>query len=97
MIRPQGAPTAEAPPKQLRVLNQPRPIQVQLGPRGVPVRIHWRGKNCSVEAIKEQWRIDDEWWRNPIARRYLQVVLTTGVLVTLFQDLVEEQWYLQDA
>ncbi|MGI9626274.1 MAG: hypothetical protein ACR2QM_05515 [Longimicrobiales bacterium] len=78
-------------------MNQPRPIQVQVGAGGVPVTILLRGKNCTVEAIREQWRIDDEWWRSPISRRYLQVVLTTGVLVTLFQDLVEEQWYLQDA
>jgi hypothetical protein len=48
-----------------------------------------------VEAIRERWRIDDEWWRQAISREYRTVVLNDGRVVTLFHDLIEGAWYVQ--
>jgi hypothetical protein len=48
-----------------------------------------------VEAVVEEWRIDDEWWRTPIHRRYFEVVLEGGAHVVLFEDLVSGEWFLQ--
>ena len=48
-----------------------------------------------VVAVCEAWRVDDEWWRRPISRRYFEVVLGSGAHVVLFQDLSTHQWYLQ--
>lgn len=48
-----------------------------------------------VEAVRESWRIDDEWWRRPISRAYWEVVLEPGRVVTLYRDLVDGRWYLQ--
>jgi hypothetical protein len=48
-----------------------------------------------VEAIVEEWRIDDEWWRTPIHRRYVEVVLEGGAHVVLFEDLVSCEWFMQ--
>lgn len=48
-----------------------------------------------VEQVVESWRIDDEWWRAPISRRYHRVILAGGRPMTLFQDLVEGKWYRQ--
>ena len=45
--------------------------------------------------VRETWRIDDEWWRRLLSRRYHDVVLEDGRCVTLYQDLVEQRWYLQ--
>jgi hypothetical protein len=50
---------------------------------------------CTVEAILETWRIDDEWWRLPISRRYYEVVLEGGGRVVLFEDLVSGDWFVQ--
>jgi len=83
--------------KELRALNQPRPVQVLVDPVGVPEGLFWRGRKSRIDFVKEQWRIDDEWWRRPISRRYFQVVLTTGVLITLYHDMQEDQWFLQGA
>ena len=88
---------ANGNPRQLRALNQPRPIQVWTNAGGLPASIQWKKRRTSVHHTKERWRIDDEWWRNPIARRYVRVVLETGVLVTLYHDLLEDQWYVQGA
>ena len=48
-----------------------------------------------VEEILDTWRIDDEWWRAPISRRYVEVVLEGGGHVVLFEDLATGSWYLQ--
>ncbi len=48
-----------------------------------------------VEEIIEVWRIDDEWWRAPISRRYVEVVLEGGGHMVLFEDLATGSWFLQ--
>ena len=84
-------------PKQIRALNQPKRIRVWTRDDGTPEAIEWKSKRSPVGVTKDRWRIDDEWWRQPIARRYVRVVLDTGVLVTLYHDLLEDLWYVQDA
>jgi hypothetical protein len=48
-----------------------------------------------VEVIGEVWRVDDEWWRQPITRRYVEVVLEGGAHTMLFQDLATGDWFEQ--
>ncbi len=48
-----------------------------------------------VESIIDTWRIDDEWWRALISRRYVEVVLEGGGHVVLFENLVTGSWFLQ--
>lgn len=51
----------------------------------------------SVEAVIETWRVDDEWWREPISRRYVEVVLEGGRHVVLYEDLLTGNWFMQMA
>jgi hypothetical protein len=55
----------------------------------------WRGSYQRVVAVHDTWRIDDEWWRDEIARRYFVVELESGRRVTIFHDLVRDLWYQQ--
>ena len=48
-----------------------------------------------VEAVGEVWRIEDEWWRVPIVRRYVEVILEGGGRVVLLEDLVTGEWFEQ--
>jgi hypothetical protein len=48
-----------------------------------------------VEAVLESWRIDDEWWRQPISRAYMEVMLEGGKRLVLFQDLITGEWFSQ--
>jgi len=50
-----------------------------------------------VEAVRERWRIDDEWWRSSISRVYLTVILDDGRPITLYRDLLDGRWYAQKA
>jgi hypothetical protein len=49
----------------------------------------------AVESLGEIWRIDDEWWRVPIHRRYLDAILEGGKHVVLFEDLMTGEWWVQ--
>lgn len=50
---------------------------------------------CHIEAIGEIWRVDDEWWRKPISRRYVEVMLEGGRHTVLYQDLFTQAWFEQ--
>jgi len=55
------------------------------------------GRRLAVMAVQEVWRIDDEWWREPISRRYYRLLLEPGSLCTIYHDLLHDSWYEQRA
>ena len=61
----------------------------------LPVAITFDGQGKKVEEIGETWRIDDEWWRDQIARRYVEVMLVGGGHVVVYEDLTGGGWYMQ--
>lgn len=76
---------------RLRALNVPRAVQVAVDDRGLPTMVD----DNAVEEVLETWRIDDEWWREPISREYRVVILDDGRSVTLYHDLLDGRWYAQ--
>jgi hypothetical protein len=48
-----------------------------------------------VEGILDRWRIDDEWWRKGVSRMYYQLALAGGTTVTVFHDLITDEWFVQ--
>ena len=80
---------------RLRPLNLPRSIRVVLNEENLPVAITFHDKETKVEEIGETWRIDDEWWRDQIARRYVEVMLVGGGHVVVYEDLVGGGWFMQ--
>jgi hypothetical protein len=74
-------------------LDEPRAVEVRVDDRGVPVAVASERRFLAVEAVRESWRIDDEWWRRPITRSYHDLVLEVGALVTIYRDLEDGRWY----
>jgi hypothetical protein len=81
---------------RLRALNIQQLVAVTLDERGLPIGVR-RGMEHEkrVESIGETWLIDDEWWRVPIVRRYVEVVLEGGGRVVLFEDASTAEWWMQ--
>ena len=80
----------------LRPLGQPRVAQVRTNEGGDPEFVRLPGKTArKVIAVRDRWRIDDEWWRKPISREYRSIVLDDGRVLMLFHDLVAGAWYVQ--
>ena len=92
MVTNTGAPIRS---HRLRPLNLPRSIGVELNKDDLPVTIAFAGKCRQVEEIGEIWRIDDEWWRDQIARRYVEVMLVGGGHVVVYEDLIGVGWFMK--
>lgn len=78
----------------LRSLNAPRPVKVLLR-KGLPDVLIEGEQRRQIERIQDVWHIDDEWWREPIVRRYYQVLLDDGVVRTLYHDVEAKAWFCQ--
>ena len=83
-------------PDRLRALNTQKRVEVELDEHGVPVIVtRETGNGKRIESVGETWRIDDEWWRMPIVRRYVEVILEGGGRLVLFEDLMTGEWFAQ--
>jgi hypothetical protein len=80
-------------PPRLKPLHSPSRIRVRTDEAGLPLKVQRR--NGRVAAIREIWRIDDEWWRQPISRLYHEIILESGRLLTVYLDLIEGEWWEQ--
>ena len=79
----------------LRPLNRPHPVAVECSSGGLPRAVLWRGRMRPVTAVHDSWRIDDEWWRSRISRRYFQITCEGERQMTVYCDLLDARWYVQ--
>ena len=80
----------------LRSLGQPHVVTVRTDKFGEPEFVSLPDKPTRhVEIIRECWRIDEGWWRQPISREYRTVILDSGGSITLYHDLLKGLWYVQ--
>jgi hypothetical protein len=76
----------------LRRLYTPQSVSVRVGERGVPAAV----AGVAVEALREEWLVEDRWWTPPPLRRhYYELVLADGRDVTVFRRGRSERWYRQ--
>ena len=68
-------------------LSEPRPVTVPEAVAGT-----------AVEAVREEWVVEDLWWTGrPLRRRYFELVLADGRNTVVFRDLIKGRWYSQRA
>lgn len=81
--------------RTLHALNAPQPVRITVGGDGLPATVDDR----AVEAVREEWRVEEGWWMDvPIRRRYLELVLAGGRIAMVFEDRRRPGcWFLQQA
>jgi hypothetical protein len=76
----------------LKRLSTPRPAAVVANDGGLPAAVG----GASVEAVVEDWVVEDRWWTGkPLRRRYFELVLADGRNVVVFRDLEGSRWFAQ--
>ena len=76
----------------LRRLSTPRPAVVSADANGLPVSVG----DAAVEAIAEDWVVEDRWWTGrPLRRRYFELVLADGRIALVFRDQGRGKWFAQ--
>jgi hypothetical protein len=79
-----------------RLWSNGLPIVVTADQQGRPLLFYWQGRSHSIRAIVSERRVDVHWWQNArVWRHYYTLVSHTGLMVTIFRDLLAEGWFLQ--
>jgi hypothetical protein len=76
----------------------PRPVRVRADDAGAPLAVD----GIAVEAVREQWLVEDRWWTpKPLQRRYFELVLAGGRDEVVFREPAEQpaaaRWFEQRA
>jgi hypothetical protein len=78
----------------LRRLYAPQRVAVRTDPRGAPTQV----EGAAVEAIREEWLVEDRWWTpRPLRRHYFELALSDGRALTVFCGPGAKRWYRQRA
>ena len=70
-----------------RLLREHPTIDVELDPAGALVAIRWNGQRETVE-VCNRWRVEEAWWRHPIAPYYFMVVGTRWLALVYLHLIV---------
>jgi hypothetical protein len=75
-------------------LYGPHPVSVRTGRGDVPRAV----EAVAVEAVREEWTVEDRWWTSdPLRRRYFELALADGSCVVVFRELEGGRWFSQRA
>jgi len=75
-------------------LYVPRRVAVEARPEGRPQAVD----GVAVEAVREEWLVEDRWWTlKPLRRHYFELVLADGRDVVVFRSGIGGRWYRQRA
>lgn len=76
-----------------RFLSPPTSIIVTLGAGGTPAFISgaWAG---TVDPIA-RWKVETEWWDQPVVREYWKVLVNSNLLCELYHDLSLDEWFVE--
>lgn len=78
----------------LRRLYAPERVAVRTDPDGAPAAVEGVG----VEAVREEWLVEDRWWTpKPLRRHYFELALGDGRALTVFRTARAQRWYRQRA
>lgn len=78
----------------LRRLYAPQRVAVRTDPGGAPLQVD----GIAVEAVREEWLVEDRWWTpEPLRRHYFELALGDGRALTVFRSPRGRRWYRQRA
>jgi hypothetical protein len=78
----------------VRRLNEPRPVAVRAGDDGAAREVG----SAPVEAVREEWLVEDRWWTpRPLRRHYFELAMADGRALTVFRDPAGGRWFRQRA
>jgi len=74
------------------LLYEPKPARVRVDSHGRPASVG----GVAVEAVREEWLVEDRWWApEPIRRHYFELALADGRCEVVFRD--GSGWFSQRA
>lgn len=76
-----------------RLLSPPAVVEVTLSADGTPGFI--KGEfSGSIDPIA-RWKVETEWWNQPVIREYWKALLNSSLLCELYHDLSSDEWFVE--
>lgn len=75
------------------LLSPPAAVEVTLGDDRTPAFISG-GFSGSIDPIA-RWKVETEWWHEPVVREYWKALLNSNVLCELYHDLSRDEWFVE--
>lgn len=80
--------------RALRYLGDPGPVTVEHDAAGRICAVVIAGRRRSIEIERDDWIVQDRWWTDvPIERRYHELVLVGGRMMTVYRELTTGAWF----
>jgi hypothetical protein len=76
-----------------KLLSPPAIVDVTLSPDGTPSFIAGAFSG-SVDPIA-RWKVETEWWDQPVVREYWKALLNSDLLCELYHDLGSDEWFVE--
>jgi hypothetical protein len=73
----------------------PRPVEIEADGDGIPRAVG----SIAVEAVREEWLVEDRWWTpEPLRRCYFELALADGRCVVVYREPAPNgRWFEQRA
>ena len=76
-----------------RLLSPPALVEVTLSADGTPRFISGE-LSGSIDPIA-RWKVETEWWNQPVIREYWKALLNNSLLCELYHDLSSDEWFVE--
>ena len=76
-----------------RLLSPPAAVEVTIASDGTPAFISGAFSG-SIDPIA-RWKVETEWWKQPVIREYWKVLLNSNLLCELYHDLSRDEWFVE--
>jgi hypothetical protein len=76
-----------------RLLSPPAVVEVTLSAEGTPCFI--TGELSGAIDPIARWKVETEWWDEPVIREYWKALLNSNLLCELFHDLSRDEWFVE--
>jgi hypothetical protein len=76
-----------------RLLSPPAAVEVTLSAEGRPSFITGEFSG-SIDPIA-RWKVETEWWNQPVVREYWKALLNNSLLCELYHDLSRDEWFVE--
>jgi len=76
-----------------RLLREHPLIEVEIASSGELHAFSWNGRREQIE-VCNSWRVEEGWWREPIARDYFKVAGRSW-LALVYLDRIDGTWHLE--
>jgi hypothetical protein len=69
-------------------------VSVRTGAGGAVAAVRLDGRWEELERVAAGWRVETDWWREPVRRDYWRCLLRSGDCVEICRDHASERWSL---